>query len=385
MRPAKILVTGATGFIGSRLCEMLSLDHRLPYRALVRDYSRAARIARLDPELVGGDMADAASLARAVEGCDAVVNLAHGDDRDARTQTARLVEACTRARVRRLVHVSSMAVHGPAPGVDVLTEANAPMRRWGEAYSDAKAAAEAVVAAAGRRGAIETVVLRPAIVYGPYSFFVTPIVGDARDGVVSLIDGGRGICNAVYVDDVCEAIVAALEREDANGGVFLLNGDERMTWRSFITTFADMVDGDKRVHDHALEEIAARRRAAQPGARDSIRAAIRLAASPAFHAQLATIEPVGRLIRAGKELVSGAIGVERKLMIKSRFQGRRADAQADANAPPPLPSEGRVVREAYRAWVSNGLAKARLGWTPAHSFALGAQRTADWMRFARLI
>ena len=66
MRPAKILVTGATGFIGSRLCEMLSLDHRLPYRALVRDYSRAARIARLDPELVGGDMADADSLARAV-------------------------------------------------------------------------------------------------------------------------------------------------------------------------------------------------------------------------------------------------------------------------------------------------------------------------------
>lgn len=385
MKPAKILVTGATGFIGSRLCELLSLEYRLPYRALVRDFSRAARIARLDPELVAGDMSDAASLARAVEGCDAVVNLAHGDDEGARKQTTQLVQACTAAGVRRLVHVSSMAVHGPAPGPEVLTEANAPIRRWGEAYSDAKAAAEAVVVAAGNRGALETVVLRPTIVYGPYSFFVTPVVQDARNGFVSLIDGGRGICNAVYVDDVCEAIMAALDREDANGGAFLLNGDDRMSWREFITTFAGMVEGEVRIHDHSLEEIAAHRRSTRARARDSVKAAVRLAASPAFHAQLATIPPVGRLIRGTKELVSGAISAERKLLIKSRFQGRRFAAPEEEAPGPRMPSEGRVVREAYGSWVANGLAKARLGWAPAHSFALGAQRTADWLRFARLI
>src|SRR5690606_29067558 len=117
----------------------------------------------------------------------------------------------------RFVHVSSMAVHGPSPAAPVLTEANAPIRRWGEAYSDAKAAAEAVVAAAGRRGSLETVILRPTIVYGPCSFFVTPIIHDARAEAISLIDGGRGICNAVYVDDVCEAIRAALDRDDAIG------------------------------------------------------------------------------------------------------------------------------------------------------------------------
>ena len=88
MTPTRILVTGATGFIGSRLCELLSLEHHLPYRALVRDFSRAARIGRLDVELVAGDMLDAASLARAVEGCDAVVNLAHSDDKTAAKQTA---------------------------------------------------------------------------------------------------------------------------------------------------------------------------------------------------------------------------------------------------------------------------------------------------------
>jgi nucleoside-diphosphate-sugar epimerase len=385
MMPTKILVTGATGFIGSRLCELLSLEYRLPYRALVRDFSRAVRIARLDTELVAGDMLDAASLARAVEGCDAVVNLAHGDDESARTQATQLIEACTRAGVRRFVHISSMAVHGPSPKLDVLTEATAPIQRWNEAYSDAKAASEAVVVAAGKRGALETVVLRPTIVYGPYSFFVTPIVQDARAGRISLIDGGRGICNAVYVDDVCEAIMAALERDDAVGAAFLINGDARMTWGDFITTFAGMVEGEKTLHDHSLDEIASYWQAKRPRARDSVTAAIRLAASPAFHAQLGTIPPVGKLIRGTKEMVARRITAEQKMMIKSRLQRRSTATPADDVPALRMPSEGRVVREAYRSWVSNELARTRLGWTPTHSFELGARRTGEWMRFARIV
>ncbi|NLA69148.1 MAG: NAD-dependent epimerase/dehydratase family protein [Gammaproteobacteria bacterium] len=384
MKPTKILVTGATGFIGSRLCELLSLDYGIPYRALVRDFSRAVRIARLGPELVAGDMLDAASLACAVEGCDAVVNLAHGDDRTTRRQTRNLVDACVRAGVRRLVHVSSMAVHGPSPGLPVLTEATAPIRRWGEAYSDAKAAGEAVVTAAGRRGALETVVIRPTIVYGPYSFFVTPIVKDAREGRISLVDGGSGICNAVYVDDVCEAVMAGFERDEAVGGAYLVNGDCRLAWRDFIHAFAGMVAGPKTVHDHPLDAINAYWRARRPRPRDSVTAALRLAASPAFHAQLGTIPPVGRLIRGTKELVAGRISAEQKSIIKTRLQGRRIAASVDEVAPVEVPNPGRVVREAYRSWVANDLAKSRLGWRPAHSFELGARRTGEWMRFARL-
>lgn len=385
MKPTKILVTGATGFIGSRLCELLSLEHRLPYRALVRDFSRAARIARLDAELIAGDMLDAGSLARAVEGCDAVINLAHGDDRSAEKQTTLLVDACVRARVHRFIHVSSMAVHGPSPKPSVLTESTASIKRWGEGYSDAKSAAEAVVTAAGKRGALATVILRPTIVYGPYSFFVTPIVQDARAGKISMIDGGQGVCNAVYVDDVCDAIMAALDRDDAIGAAVLINGDSRITWRDFITTFAGMVEGEKTIHDHSLNEIAAYWQGKRPRARDSVTAAMRLVASPAFHAQLGTIPPVGKLIRGTKELVARRITPEQKMMIKSRLQSRSTAAHADEVPAVRMPSEGRVVREAYRSWVSNDLAKARLGWVPAHSFELGARRTGDWMRFARIV
>jgi nucleoside-diphosphate-sugar epimerase len=385
MKPTRILVTGATGFIGSRFCELLSLEHRIPYRALVRNFARAARIARLDAELAFGDMLDASSLARAVEGCDVVVNLAHADDRTARKQVAQLVNACSRAGVRRFVHVSSMAVHGPSPTQPVITEATAPIKRWKEPYSDAKAATESVVTAAAKREALPTVILRPTIVYGPFSSFVTPIMQDAQQGVISLIDGGLGICNAVYVDDVCDAIMAAIDRDDAVGAAYLINGDSRITWREFITTFAQMARGPMTVHDHSLEEIAAYQQAQRPRMRDSISAAIRLAASPAFHAQLATIPPLGMLIRGTKEWAAGWIGAERRMLLKSRLQ-RANPAVLSVDAPTVrVPSQGRVIREAYRSWVSNDLAKTRLGWVPTHSFQLGARRTGEWLRFARIV
>lgn len=385
MTPSRILVTGATGFIGSRLCELLSLEYRIPYRALVRNYSRAARIARLDVELVAGDMLDADALARAVDGCDAVINLAHGDDPTAAKEAANLVAACKRAGVRRIVHVSSMAVHGPSPTPAVLTEDNAPIRRWGEAYSDAKAASEAVIASAGKRGLLETVILRPTIVYGPYSFFVTPIIQDARARRISLIDGGRGACNAVYVDDVCDAIMAALDRDDALNTAFLINGDDDLTWRDFITTFAGMVEGEKTEYDHAIDEVSAYWDAQRPRMRDNVTAAIRLAASPDFHAQLGTIPAVGSLIRGSKELATRMIGAERKIALKSRFQRPVVVSPRVSTPVAPMPNPGRVVREAYRPRVSNALAKARLGWAPAHTFELGARRTGEWLKFARLI
>ncbi len=385
MRPKKILITGATGFIGSRLCEMLSLEHHIPYRALVRNFSRAARIARLDAEMVAGDMLDVDSLEKAVQGCDCVVHLAHSDDKTAGKQAANLVAVCRRARIERFVHVSSMAVHGPTPEPEVLTEANAVIKRWGEAYSDAKAEAEAVVTAAFEKHRFPAVILRPTVVYGPYSFFVTPIVNDAREGRVSLIDGGRGICNAVYVDDVCDAILAAIASDDVLGKAFFINGDSRITWREFITTFAELVAVPKKTYDHSVDEITEHWRSRQPRTRGSVIAALRLAASPAFHAQLSTVPRLGVLIRSTKELVTAAISAEQKLSIKSRLRGRPVIAHHDGEPPVKVPSEGRVVREAYRSWISNELAKSRLGWRPGHTFEEGAARTAEWLRFARML
>ena len=83
MRYTRVLITGASGFIGSRLCEKFKLQYGMPHRALVRNFSRAARIARLGTEMASGDLTDLAKIDAALSGCDAVVHLAFGGARNA--------------------------------------------------------------------------------------------------------------------------------------------------------------------------------------------------------------------------------------------------------------------------------------------------------------
>jgi len=384
MKPAKILITGATGFIGARLCEILTLERGTPYRALVRNFTRAARIARLDAEMIAGDLRDPSVLAEALAGCDAVVHLAHSDDRTAAKETRNLVVACQRARIRRFVHVSSMAVHGPAPQPKVLTETTAPIQRWGEPYSDAKAQSEAVVASAIEKK-FPAVILRPTVVYGPYSYFITPIIDHAREGRVCLIDGGRGLCNAVYVDDVCDAILAALDTERAVGRTFFVNGDDRLTWGEFIHAFARLTGRPTRTCDHSVEEIRTHWRAKRPTLASNVRALVRLAASPSLHAELSTVPAVGALLRGTKELLAGAVSEEHKWMLKGRLQGAPRAPAPTTSQGPGVPNESRVVREAYRSWVSNARAKQELGWRPRTPFARGAELTGAWLQFARMV
>src|SRR5262249_45325305 len=129
----RVLVTGATGFIGARLVETLARrGHRV--RVATSDFRHCVRVARFPVELVRADLSDPPSLARAVEGCAAVFPLAYrfggrpADERRVNVDGTRaLAEAAAARRVRRFVHFSSVATYGPAFDGD-LTEATARRR-----------------------------------------------------------------------------------------------------------------------------------------------------------------------------------------------------------------------------------------------------------------
>jgi nucleoside-diphosphate-sugar epimerase len=240
------LVTGATGFIGGRLVEsLLARGDRV--RALVRDPARATALGAMGVELVRGDVTDQRSLADAVAGttrvyhCAAIVGDWLNPDVIARVNvdgTRSLLEACAKARVQRVLYVSSLAVLGTRHHHG--TDETAPHAYTGDAYSDSKIDSERLALEFAKRGDVETVILRPGFVYGPGDRQFLPRFIDAvANGRFVYVGDGRKLLNIVYIDDVVQAALLADGAESAAGQAYNLTDGTETSLRDFVTAAAE--------------------------------------------------------------------------------------------------------------------------------------------------
>ena len=226
----RVAVIGANGFIGSRLVEQWHLGGR-DVVPLVRRPEAAASVLRFQLDCRVADALDERALARALAGCDAVVHAAAGPRRLVTQSPACVARAAARAGSGVVIYLSSMAVHGwHAPSG---TDETSPLpRRHPLPYNHWKVRAEEGL----RRTCLETgtrfVILRPGIVYGPRSQWIAGFAGSVVDGTAYVVAGGRGVCNAIYVDNLVHAVDLALHHEEAMGETFLVSDDEAITWRT---------------------------------------------------------------------------------------------------------------------------------------------------------
>ena len=383
MTPSKILLTGATGFIGTRLCERLKLHWKLPYRALVRNYTHATRIARLDTEMIPGDLGKVDTILKALEGCDTLVHLAHGEDHLAPKETANVIAAALHSKVKRFVHISSMSVHGSNPGPESCHEATAPIVRHDEStYVVSKAKEERLVRRAIDRYGLPAIILRPTVVYGPYGGFVLAAIQQAKGGTIGLLDEGKWVCNAVMVDDVCSAIHAAITSDQGVGQAFFVNSDKAVTWREWNLTFAEMLGQPVQTVNFDTAELRAYWARQRPTLKSNLTAAAKLVVSPDLHRQFGKIPAVKSAIVWAKETAKARMGEEKVLAFKAKMSPR---PRASTGPGVPMPNPSRIRLEAFPIEFSNELLKQTLGWKPAYDFKAGAEVTRQWLEFARLI
>jgi nucleoside-diphosphate-sugar epimerase len=232
-----IALIGASGFVGLRATEMLHGHAGVAIRPIVRNPSSLAVLARQRLDWRIATALDPADLAPALEGCTVCVHAALGDPAQIVRMARAAYQACASAGVRRLVWLSSASVHGQdcAPGTD---ETSPLHTRHPLAYNNAKVRAEQVLHRAARDRRVEIVLLRPGVVFGPRSRWIADAAAAFHAGRAGWIDGGRGICNSVYIDNLVHALHLAATVPAAAGETFLVGDAETVTWREFLLPIA---------------------------------------------------------------------------------------------------------------------------------------------------
>lgn len=239
---AVALVTGATGFVGSRLTERLvSTGARV--RCLVRRSSSLRYLPSSGVDFANGDIATGEGLATALEGADVVFHVAGVTK--ARTQdayyagnlrgTENLLRACEQMPVppRRIVHVSSLAAIGPSPdGTPLAEDAPPHPLTW---YGRSKLAAEAAVKASPL--AARTVIVRPPVVYGPRDTDVFEVFRSISMGLMLLIGRQDSRFSYTHVGDLADALIAAAGSAEGGKTYFVAN-PEPVSWTAFAETAA---------------------------------------------------------------------------------------------------------------------------------------------------
>jgi predicted dehydrogenase/nucleoside-diphosphate-sugar epimerase len=379
-KPRKVLITGASGFIGCRLAEILSQRTGYQVRSAVHNPANASRIARLDTEMVQADLGDYESVQRLVAGCDAIVHCAIGTETgNARRVfeitvggTKNLLRAAQASGLEHLVHISTIAVHSEHH-TGTIDEQTPTQPGRGNTYGESKLAAELAV----RNASVPFTVIRPGCVYGPYgkTFINNPIRAMA-EGRLVLTGAEHTPSNTVYVDSLCEAIVRSLENKISIGKTYALADDDGMTWGEFYRYFANRFGMEFRTEPQAYSPEGSRNRKSKSKSGTVFGLAKSQEAKELLKA-FAWQTDVGSYARQW---------LESKPTWKRQFKKLAGLSSAAIYRPESAEASKEPLRILPRsATVRSELARRELGWQPMIARQKCLRLVGDWLEYAQIV
>jgi nucleoside-diphosphate-sugar epimerase len=315
--------------------------------------------------MIKGDVTRPSDVEKAMHGCEFVFHCAYGSDQDAKIQrlvnvegTRNVLEAAIRAKVKRVVHLSTIMVYGITSDGDCY-ETN-PRRYCGNVYADSKLDAEKLCLSYARDHGCPVVILQLTSVYGPFApVWTTNVLNRLKRERLILVNGGNGICNLVYVDDAVSAIMQSAVRENIAGEALIISGASYITWRKFYHRYECMlgISGNGTVSMSADE------------------------AKRYYY----SIKQRNILRRIARSVLPEQI----RTPLKNAFMKNSIDAQQSTLAKskkPIIPLEPFQIKfYATETRMHIEKAKRMLGYQPAFDIDSGMRLTEQWARWANLL
>jgi nucleoside-diphosphate-sugar epimerase len=369
------LVTGGTGFIGTRLVERLHSDG-IAMRCLVRSPASVCNLARYPVDMHLADLRDAEAMKSTVEGVRVVYHLAYG--RDGADQAAvtvngtkAVVEAAIQAGAEAVVVLSTAYVFG-FPDTQSPVDESAPYRPYGGIYAESKSVMERWCLERARTSPrTRIVVLNPTCVFGPGGGAYTTLpVTLARSNGFAWIDGGKGINNYTYVDNVVDAILLAAEATTAHGQRFLIT-DGAMTWKEFFGPL--LARTGKSIPIYSRTELKKRLAAHDTF---SVRELAKAIVSSHKVRSIARRSPTVRRI--------ASLDIARGLRTVNSTEARLPEwAKEIAPAPQPLPPDWLCeLYHSHQTVFTSARAEKVLGWKPRIGLEVARDETMQWLQSA---
>jgi nucleoside-diphosphate-sugar epimerase len=244
-----ILVTGATGFLGTALVTEL-VKQQQPVRILARDAEKARAQFGDAVTVITGEITDQQQVQRAVDGITTIYHLVgrlyhpsvptelyHQTHVEG---TRILLEACReQSQIQRIVHCSTTGVHGVTGNTPAAE--NAPYAPTNP-YEVTKLESELLALKFHHEYGLPVSVVRPGLVYGPGDLHLLGFFSSIRKGLFRVIAGGKALLHPIYIDDMTAAFLLCGERTEAIGRSYNIAGERPVTIRELATAIAHSLD-----------------------------------------------------------------------------------------------------------------------------------------------
>lgn len=242
----KIVITGATGFIGSHLCQALVKEgHQV--LALVSTKEKKGKVESWGTEGVIGDLKSTAFLGKIISGTNVVYHLAAVRDRWGATKdqyhevnvlgTKNLLEAAKKDRVKHFIFCSSVTVLGYPKDIPTSESASPDPKTL---YGQSKYKAEELVKDYQKKG-LQTTVIRPSVVYGPgdTSGMMLKLCRLVKEKKFKIVGNGQNRLQLIYIDDLILGLLLVKESRKAIGEIYILTYKDPISVNELVKVVAD--------------------------------------------------------------------------------------------------------------------------------------------------